>query len=54
MVKANKSPYIPKGEDNFDPKLQEEGIEPPEGKGSATKLEFKEITYVEKSVIDQK
>jgi len=34
MVKVMKSPYVPKGEENHDPKLEEEGMEPPEGKGT--------------------
>jgi len=51
MVKAVKSPYVPKPEGNFDPKLNEEGIEPPQGKGSAVKLDFNDFTYAEKSVL---
>jgi hypothetical protein len=40
-----------KPEGNFDPKLNEEGIEPPQGKGSAVKLDFNDFTYAEKSVL---
>jgi len=34
MVKMVKPPYVPKGEENFDPKMEDESMEPPEGKGT--------------------
>lgn len=52
MFKQVKAPFVPKGEDNIDPSLQQEGIEPPQGKGSATKLDFGDFTYAQKSIVD--
>jgi len=52
MVKANKPPYIPKQGDNFDPKLEDEGIEPPEGKGNG-KIDLGNFTYVDKSILEK-
>jgi len=48
MVKAYKSYYVPKDENCFDPKLEEEGLEPPDGKGDG-KLNLNDFTYVANS-----
>jgi len=50
MVKTIKSPYIPKGEENFDKKIEEEGYEPPEGKGNGN-LDLGDFTYAYNSKI---
>lgn len=50
MVKMVKAPYVPKGEDNFDPKMEEEGMEPPEGKGTG-QLDLDDFTFQNKSNI---
>eukprot|EP00027_Filamoeba_sp_ATCC50430_P017565 CAMPEP_0168566486 /NCGR_PEP_ID=MMETSP0413-20121227/14443_1 /TAXON_ID=136452 /ORGANISM="Filamoeba nolandi, Strain NC-AS-23-1" /LENGTH=426 /DNA_ID=CAMNT_0008598505 /DNA_START=272 /DNA_END=1550 /DNA_ORIENTATION=+ len=43
-VKAKKAPFVPKGEENFDPNIDEG--EPPEGKNdNARNLEIKDFTY---------
>lgn len=51
MVKAVKPPYIPRGSDNFDPKLEDEGIEPPQGKGDGNINLGNDFTYVAKTVL---
>jgi len=51
MVKQIKSPYVPKGEDNIDPKLKEGGQEPPEGTGTGHLDLGANFTFAENSNI---
>eukprot|EP01114_Cavostelium_apophysatum_P001127 TRINITY_DN10968_c0_g1_i1.p1 TRINITY_DN10968_c0_g1~~TRINITY_DN10968_c0_g1_i1.p1 ORF type:complete len:531 (-),score=159.02 TRINITY_DN10968_c0_g1_i1:65-1657(-) len=51
MVKAVKPPYVPKGQDNFSPDLQDEGIEPPQGKGDGNINLGNDFTYVANNVL---
>lgn len=51
MVKQIKPPYIPKGEENFDKRIEDEGYEPPEGKGTGNIDLGDNFTYASKSTI---
>jgi len=53
MVKQAKAPFVPAATDNFDPSLQSENPEPPEGKGAGKNLDFSDanFNYAAKSVI---
>jgi len=50
MVKAIKPPFLPKGEENFDPQIAD-NVEPPEGKGMHPRLEQTDFTFVAKPLL---
>jgi len=52
MVKAEKPPYKPKEQDNFDPAV-DNGQDAPVGKGSQVQLQFGVFDYTTKSITDK-